>query len=567
RENYNDGYGPPEKRFDRQRQFNQQRNDFNRSQYRENYNEGYGPSEKRFDRQRQFNQQRNDFNRSQYRENYNEGYGPPEKRFEHRKQFDISHRQLNDLNMKKQFPKSKFKPESDDPYDKLFDNEDPNSDCLLLPNPYNLTKDNQSTIVNEIISPWYKYSYDHQLTIIQNQTADCLRFLGSKITKVSPQFRLTDRGYPCYLDPTVGSTETVEYRSRSEFSIWPGLDGDPKTVGYLAGKPNKHESVVCVEPDGALVLKKSHIKLTKLFQDYLRTKSPLEVCLNFSDGKNWRNLIVRSNDNGDHMVIAVLHPQNMTEEELESEKERIRNYFEPLAEEYRIKSFYLQTNNGSASNFQLVFGMPVIEESLGSMKFVISPSSYFYVNKSGGEQLSKTVLKMLDLSQFQTVLDVSVGTGLLSLQTAPFVKKVIGAEPSDLNFGYACKNIELNNLTNVSIHNIKMQDLLLQQKDELWDKEVVVIANPQQDGFQSSILPQLRSMECVKRVVYITPRPPLKDSKSLRNLFQLMIPERRNIGIEGAPFVAINAVPYDIMPHNPHFGVIVNLERQSRFNY
>lgn len=49
----------------------------------------------------------------------------------------------------------------------------------------------------------------------------------------------------------------IAYRNKDEFSIYTGVDGNPKTVGFYVGKPTD-PLMACVPPTYLINTKKSH---------------------------------------------------------------------------------------------------------------------------------------------------------------------------------------------------------------------------------------------------------------------------------------------------------------------
>lgn len=62
-------------------------------------------------------------------------------------------------------------------------------------------------------------------------------------------------------------------------------------------------------------------------------------------------------------------------------------------------------------------------------------------------------LKHLDLKEDDIVLDIGMNIGVFSVIASKHCKKIIAFEPDIDNFNIAKENLELNNITNVEIHN------------------------------------------------------------------------------------------------------------------
>lgn len=172
---------------------------------------------------------------------------------------------------------------------------------------------------------------------------DVLRQMCQKLSKVKSPVIPDSEGLPCPIRGLKKSPLIYGYRNTDDLSIWPGVDGRV-TVGLLVGKASDPETF-CKLPEENINIKASHKLLAQKFTDYLSNKSGYTYCKSFSDGGNWRRFLVRSNDIGHHLCAAILHPQKLSPEELSGEKQKIYNYFQPLAEELSLKSFYFQVSS------------------------------------------------------------------------------------------------------------------------------------------------------------------------------------------------------------------------------
>lgn len=428
--------------------------------------------------------------------------------------------------------------------------------------PYDITAENRFDIISRVMCPLNIVSYDNQLKIKYSAMKNLLQKFGRTVKKNGQTPIITDSQLlPCPLEFTRKSPRTTEYRNKDEFSIWPGIDGNRKTVGFFVGEPSAHSNVVCVEPDNLIISKKSHRKIASLFQTYLRTVSPLDVCTNFSEGGNWRRFVVRSNENGEHMIVAQLHPQDLSEAALEEEKNRFKEYFLKLSGEMNIRSAYLQALKTSRSShdkdpFQHVFGDTHLEESLLGKRFLISPESFFQVNTLAAEVLYESVINELLPSKDMTVIDLCSGTGTLSILAAPHVRRVIGIEQSKQAVEDSRKNASANGVRNITFVNGTAEDVLPSLTDQFFGQRLLVIANPGRGGLRASAIAALREMDQIERLVYVSCKP---KGEALKNFFHLSMNRARNCS--GNPFIPINAVPVDMFPQTEHLELIVTFDR------
>lgn len=252
---------------------------------------------------------------------------------------------------------------------------------VLMDLPFEITAENRFDILNQLVIPYYKMPYHMQLKRKHQMNVEILRKLGNKLHQMDGPVRISRNGLACPLEPVRASPVTERYRNKDEFSIWPGIDGNGKTVGFFVGQPSVHKRVICVEPDQMVISKQSHIDIAAKFQQYLRNVSPYDHCQNYGEAGNWRRVSIRSNHMNQHMVTANMHPQELTEDQLKEEMKRLSAYF---ADDTRISSLYFHTSRHTRSThsqekYYHLTGSPTISEQLFDRHFTISPSSFFQV--------------------------------------------------------------------------------------------------------------------------------------------------------------------------------------------
>ncbi|OTF75392.1 tRNA uracil-5-methyltransferase-like protein [Euroglyphus maynei] len=427
----------------------------------------------------------------------------------------------------------------------------------LVPLPYDINEENRFDIINDIVMPLHKIPYGEQLKRKLYMNKDLLRSFGSKLRHVNKMIRIGNNDMPCTLESVRPSPLTERYRNKDEFSIWPGIDGNPKTVGFFVGQPSKHDRVICVEPDRLIITKQSHLDLAKKFQQYLRDVSPLDVCQNYGVGGHWRRVHIRSNRNDEHMLTAILHPQDLDENNLREEMDRIRDYF---ADDERISSLYFHATRHTRSThtserYHHLAGDQTITEQLFDKNFVISPSSFFQVNTLGAEILYRAIMTEMNLTKNTTVLDLCCGTGTLAILLSDQVKRIIAIDSSESAINDARKNAEINGAKNIEfITGTVEQELPRLISESYVKKPVVAIANPSRRALHPHVIRTLREMEFINRLVYVSCKP---QGDALRNFVQLC----STTGNESSSFIPINAIPVDLFPHTEHCELIVTFER------
>lgn len=429
----------------------------------------------------------------------------------------------------------------------------------LIPLPFEITEENRFDILNQTLIPYYKTPYHVQLKQKYKQNVHILRYFGEKIRQIDGPVRVNPNALACPLEPVRTTSQIKQYRNKDEFSVWPGVDGNSKTVGFFVGQHSVHDRVVCVEPDEVHITKQSHIELAKKFQHYLREVSPYDYCQNYGEAGHWRRVNIRSNQAGDHMLTGVMHPQDLTEEELREEMDRLRNYF---SDEPQIKSLYFHPSRHTGSShtgepYYHLAGDLTISERLFDKHFAISPSSFFQVNTAAAEVLYRVVMTELNANKSKTtLLDLCCGTGTLSVLMANHVKNIIAIDSSKSAIEDAKRNATANDVHNITFHNGTVEDILpqLTEQTDALSGHVVAVANPSRRALHPNAIRTLRRMGFIQKLVYVSCKP---DGHAFENFVQLCRPR----GDQGPPFIPVSAVPVDLFPYTTHCELVLTFDR------
>lgn len=177
-----------------------------------------------------------------------------------------------------------------------------------------------------------------------------------------------------------------------------------------------------------------------------------------------------------------------------------------------------------------LWGQGFIEDTIGDVKFQISPLSFYQINPVQTEVLYRKVLEFAALSGQETVWDLYCGIGTISLFLARQAKKVYGIEIVPQAAEDARKNAKMNGIKNAEFFVGKAEDVLEQlcvdgckgmapagdgRKDltsagptdagKAWMPQVVVV-DPPRKGCGEKLLDAIVKM-APKRVVYVSCDP------------------------------------------------------------
>ena len=161
---------------------------------------------------------------------------------------------------------------------------------------------------------------------------------------------------------------------------------------------------------------------------------------------------------------------------------------------------------------ETLWGDPILEDTLHSDKFGISvryrisPTSFYQVNPQIAEIMYEEVLALADLTGRETVFDLYCGTGTISLFLASKAAEVIGVEIVPEAVENARENALLNGCSNTRFLEGKAEEVIpaLIKKENLHAD--VVVVDPPRKGCAESLLRTIIDMNPDK-IVYVSCDP------------------------------------------------------------
>lgn len=411
----------------------------------------------------------------------------------------------------------------------------------------------------DTVTPLWRMNYEEQLQLKQNQQQRILIELSKQLAEMSG----LSSALPIPLLPIIPSPVKNHYRNKSTFSVNKGLDGNPKTVGFYVGSWRKG-NVVCVNGDHLLNMPEKHKLVARCYEDFIR-QSPLQPCILFHDGGNWRQITVRTNAAGNTMAIVYFHPQSLTTEEICLHKDALREYFtKGPGSVCDLDSLYFQEStmtycSHQESPYQLLHGQPHIYEEVLGYKFRISADAFFQVNRAAAESLYQTLGDFSHTTSSDILLDICCGTGAIGMSMSSRVKKIIGVETIEQAVEDAKYNAVLNAVTNCEFIAGKAEVVLPELLVSLGSEGgLTAVVNPSRAGLHYRVIRALRNHPSIHRLVYVSCKP---DGEAMRNFLDLCCSSGQQKKLTGKPFVPRVAIPVDMFPHTLHCELVLVFER------
>jgi 23S rRNA (uracil-5-)-methyltransferase RumA len=202
----------------------------------------------------------------------------------------------------------------------------------------------------------------------------------------------------------------------------------------------------------------------------------------------------------------------------------------------------------SADNLKLMHGQSYITERLNisgkDYFFNISPFSFFQTSSKGTEILYNEVLRLLNPSREDVLLDLYCGTGAIAVSIAQNVKKVIGVDQLKQAIDNAKENALINNIYNVEFYTSDAQDWVKENENSF----NIIVLDPPRGGITKSVVKFLIDSKSEK-IVYISCNP----STLARDL---------KLIIESGKYKVKEIMPVDMFPQTYHIETLVLLELQ-----
>jgi 23S rRNA (uracil1939-C5)-methyltransferase len=195
-----------------------------------------------------------------------------------------------------------------------------------------------------------------------------------------------------------------------------------------------------------------------------------------------------------------------------------------------------KTNVILGNETKIIWGEENIKDQLLGKTFLISPNSFYQVNRSQCEKLYSTAKEYASLTGNETLIDLYCGVGTIGLTMADSVKELVGIEIIPQAIENAKENAKINNIKNaqfICADAPKGAEILRKQGV----KPDVVVLDPPRKGCDKALLDTIEQMS-PDRIVYVS-----CDSATLARDLEIL----KAKGYETKKVTAV-----DMFPRTPH---------------
>ncbi|NMB09633.1 MAG: 23S rRNA (uracil(1939)-C(5))-methyltransferase RlmD [Tissierellia bacterium] len=290
------------------------------------------------------------------------------------------------------------------------------------------------------------------------------------------------------------------YRNKIELKV-----SEASKLGYYGRGTHRH-----VEIDECVIASEEINNVIPKIQEILdKYKIP-----GYNNRKNSgviKNVTIRSNYKGQiQLTITFATNRFKNQNDFLEDLEKI----EEIAELHKS----INTNRRDESmgdRTKLIYENSIFSDKIGDLEFIISPKSFFQVNKENTRKLYDEAVEQMQLKENEKILDLYSGIGTIPNYISKYVKSVDGVEIVKDAVKDAEINSEINKLENIKIYLGKsekhVKDLILQKNYD------AVIVDPPRKGLEEEIIHTIGNSE-IKKIQYIScdPATLARDIKALK---------------------------------------------------
>ncbi|MCM3739422.1 23S rRNA (uracil(1939)-C(5))-methyltransferase RlmD [Oceanobacillus luteolus] len=366
-------------------------------------------------------------------------------------------------------------------------------------------------------------SYDLQLFMKQNQVKNVLR----KIAHLDH--------VPVH--PTIGLEDPWRYRNKVQIPVGE-KDGELITGFY---RMRSHDIIEDMET--CVIQDEVNDRMVHAVRR-IANRIGIEAYDEKSHRGVLRHIMVRTGRETQEIMIVLI----TRTEKLPHADKLIRELTETFP---NIKSIVHNINNKRTNvifgnKTKTIWGEDYIYDTIGDIRFAISPRSFYQVNPVQTKVLYEKALEYAQIDENDVVIDAYCGIGTISLFLAQKAKKVYGIEIVPDAIRDAKMNAELNGITNAEFVVGEAEKVMPKWKNEGFTPDVIVV-DPPRKGCEVDFLQAMIEME-PKRIVYVSCNP----STLARDL----------VILEEGGYETKEVQPVDMFSQTNHIEAVCLLERK-----
>lgn len=337
-------------------------------------------------------------------------------------------------------------------------------------------------------------SYDYQLKVKEQKVMDCLTRIGGF------------NDVP--MEPIIGSDHIYYYRNKAQFPV--GKDAAGKTaIGFY-----RQRSHAIVENKSCAIQDSVNEPILNVIEKYMETYH-VDAYDEVTHQGLLRHVFTRVGYfTREVIVVLVINGNSIPHEDYLVDALIMAVKKEGMT----LKGLCLNINKADTNVIMsdkliTIYGEPYITDTIGDVKYRISPLSFYQVNPLQTVKLYDTVKEFADLKGTETVWDLYCGIGTITLYLAGQAKKVCGVEVVPEAINDARENARLNGIANAGFYVGAAEEVLpayYEGKGENHDKDFmkpdVIVVDPPRKGCDEACLSTMIKMD-PEKIVYVSCDP------------------------------------------------------------
>ncbi len=293
--------------------------------------------------------------------------------------------------------------------------------------------------------------------------------------------------------PIMGMDNPWRYRNKAQFPFGQNKEGNVIT-GFYAGRTH-----VIIPQEDCLLGVEENREILSVIKEYMKQFHVQPYDEQQHKGIVRHALIRKGFQTGELMVCLVVNGRKLPRaEELVGRLCKLKGM---TSISFSVNT---ETNNViMGKEIVNLYGPGYITDYIGSIKYRISPLSFYQVNPAQTEKLYGTALEYAGLTGDEIVWDLYCGIGTISLFLAQKARKVYGVEVVPEAIEDARENAEINGLENVEFFAGKAEEVLPQWYEKNRIRADVIVVDPPRKGCDQVCLDTIVEM-APERVVYVS---------------------------------------------------------------
>lgn len=363
-------------------------------------------------------------------------------------------------------------------------------------------------------------SYEAELKYKYNRVADAIKRIGHIDVEVSD---------------IIGADEIDHYRNKSQYPVL--IENGELKAGFYAYK--SHRIIPC---DDCKLGQPDFNEILDCFAKWVKDNNITSYNENTGKGLLRHIYIRKAVGTGEIMVCAVINGKALPNE---------NDLVDLLKTNGDIKSICYNINREDTNvilgnETKVIYGKETITDILLGKKFVISPESFYQVNRNQCEKLYSKAIEYAGLTGDEVLVDMYCGAGTIGLSMADKVKELYGVEIVPQAIENAKINAELNGITNANFFCGDAFDMAKALEEKGITPDVLVL-DPPRKGCQKELFDVIEKMS-PKRVVYVS-----CDPATLARDLEIL--KEKN-------YITQKVTPVDLFPRTPHVETVVQLIKE-----